>query len=85
MKNDNKKGASTMTIYEIIQEGAGTYEIEAETAEEALREMAEGIVDTTEDWKVQYYTDDREEAIQRAIRTLTVTFMKLSSIHGAGH
>jgi len=61
-----------MKTYEITQDGAGTYEIEAETAGEALREMAEGIVDTTEDWEIQFSTTDREDAIDRAMRTLSI-------------
>ena len=61
-----------MKTYEITQDGAGTYEIEAETAGEALREMAEGIVDTTEDWEIQFFTTNREDAIDRAMRTLSI-------------
>jgi hypothetical protein len=61
-----------MKTYTIQQDGAGTYEIEAEAEEQAVREMAEGIVDSTEDWESQFATDDREEAIEKAMNTLTV-------------
>lgn len=61
-----------MKTYKIQQYGAGTYEIEAETEDQAIREMAEGIVDTTEDWENQFATDDREEAIEKAMDTLSI-------------
>ena len=61
-----------MATYEINQDGAGTYEIEADTEEQAILEMAENIVDATDEWETQFATDDKEEAIEKATRTLTV-------------
>ena len=61
-----------MKTYEITQDGAGTYEIKAKDEEAAIREMAEGIVDSTKDWEIQFSTDSREKAIEKAMLTLSI-------------
>ena len=64
-----------MKTYSILQEGAGVYEIEAGSEDEALREMAEGIVETLDnddERECAFLTTDREEMIERAMQSLSI-------------
>lgn len=61
-----------MTNYTIQQDGAGLYDIEAETPEAAIREMSENIVSATDDWQTQFGTKNFHEAVKKASETLTI-------------
>ena len=61
-----------MKTYTILQDAAGRYEIDTDSSDEAINEMARNIVDTTEEWQLQYNTDNYEEAVEAAKETLTI-------------
>jgi len=61
-----------MATYTINQPGAGNYEWDADSPEQAIQEMAEGIVENCENWQLQYNTDDFEEAVEEEAASLRI-------------
>jgi hypothetical protein len=58
--------------YQITQDGAGTYEIEADSTDEAISQMATDIVNSCDDWQSQFGTDNFDEAVEKAALTLSI-------------
>ena len=61
-----------MKTYQIYQDGAGTYEIEAKSPKAALRAMAKGIVENTDNWRLQFAAQSIRVACEKAEQTLTI-------------
>ena len=63
-----------MRTWTIHQDSCGDFEIEAETKEEALAEMAGDIVDSLpeENWSIQFLTNSRDDAIEFVLCTLDI-------------